>query len=110
MVSILADGAAASAGGSTVASLVGIVLYIVIFGVAIYFLMVKPQKKEQQKMAALQNSVETGDRILTTSGFYGVVIGVEDDDVIVEFGNNKNCRIPMKKAAIQEIEKAKTEA
>lgn len=50
MVSILADGAAASAGGSTVASLVGIVLYIVIFGVAIYFLMVKPQKKEQQKM------------------------------------------------------------
>lgn len=110
MVSILADGAAASAGGSTVASLVGIVLYIVIFGVAIYFLMVKPQKKEQQKMAALQNSVETGDSILTTSGFYGVVIGVEDDTVIVEFGNNKNCRIPMKKVAIQEIEKAKTEA
>ena len=97
-------------GGSTVASLVVIVLYIVIFGVAIYFLMVKPQKKEQQKMAALQNSVETGDSILTTSGFYGVVIGVEDDTVIVEFGNNKNCRIPMKKAAIQEIEKAKTEA
>ena len=110
MVSILADGAAASGGGSTIASLVGIVLYIVIFGVAIYFLMVKPQKKEQQKMAALQNSVETGDSILTTSGFYGVVIGVEDDTVIVEFGNNKNCRIPMKKAAIQEIEKAKTEA
>ena len=106
MVSILANGAAAN----TVASLVGIVLYIVIFGVAIYFLMVKPQKKEQQKMAALQNSVETGDSILTTSGFYGVVIGVEDDTVIVEFGNNKNCRIPMKKAAIQEIEKAKTEA
>ena len=106
MVSILAS----STGGRTVASLVGIVLYIVIFGVAIYFLMVKPQKKEQQKMAALQNSVETGDSILTTSGFYGVVIGVEDDTVIVEFGNNKNCRIPMKKAAIQEIEKAKTEA
>ena len=53
---------------------------------------------------------KTGDSILTTSGFYGVVIGVEDDTVIVEFGNNKNCRIPMKKAAIQEIEKAKTEA
>ena len=50
---------------------------ISIFGVAIYFLMVKPQKKEQQKMAALQNSVEAGDSVLTTSGFYGVVIGVE---------------------------------
>ena len=104
MTSILASQAGSTAGG-----LIGIVVYIAIFGVAIYFLMVKPQKKEQQKMAALQNSVEAGDSILTTSGFYGVVIGVEDDTVIVEFGSNKNCRIPMKKAAIQEIEKAKTE-
>lgn len=103
MTSILAT-------ASTAGSLIGIVLYIVIFGVAIYFLMVKPQKKEQQKMAALQNSVEAGDSVLTTSGFYGVVIGVEEDTVIVEFGNNKNCRIPMKKAAIQEVEKANTEA
>ena len=102
MSSILASG---TAGG-----IIGIILYIVISGAAIYFLMVKPQKKEQQKMAALQNSVEVGDSILTTSGFYGVVIGVEEDDVIVEFGNNKNCRIPMKKAAIQEIEKASSEA
>ena len=42
---------------------------------------------------------------LTTSGFYGVIIDITDDDVIVEFGNNKNCRIPMQKAAIAQIEK-----
>ena len=29
-----------------------------------------------------------------------------DEDVIVEFGNNKNCRIPMRKQAIAEVEKA----
>ena len=40
-----------------------------------------------------------------TSGFYGVLIDITDDDVIVEFGNNKNCRIPMQKAAIAQIEK-----
>ena len=97
------------AASTTGATLIGTLLYIAVFGVAIYFLMIKPQKKEQQKQAALQNSVEVGDSILTTSGFYGVVIGVEDDTVIVEFGNNKNCRIPMKKAAIQEIEKASDE-
>ena len=45
----------------------------------------------------------------STAGFYGVVIGVEDDTVVVEFGNNKNCRIPMQKAAIVEIEKADDE-
>ena len=52
------------------------------------------------------NEVATGDTVLTTSGFYGTVIDIEDDTVIVEFGNNKNCRIPMHKNAIAEIEKA----
>ena len=44
--------------------------------------------------------------VLVTSGFYGVVIDLTDEDVIVEFGSNKNCRIPMKKSAIAEVEKA----
>ena len=52
------------------------------------------------------NDMEVGDAIVTTGGFYGVIIDITDEDVIVEFGNNKNCRIPMKKAAIAEVEKA----
>ena len=52
------------------------------------------------------NSLEVGDSIVTTSGFYGVVIDMTEEDVIVEFGNNKNCRIPMRKQAIAEVEKA----
>ena len=47
-----------------------------------------------------------GDSIVTTGGFYGVVIDMTEEDVIVEFGNNKNCRIPMRKQAIAEVEKA----
>ena len=54
------------------------------------------------------DSIEIGDYVLTTSGFYGVVIDITDDDVIVEFGNNKNCRIPMRKTAITEVEKPET--
>ena len=50
-------------------------------------------------------ALEIGDYVLTTSGFYGTVIDITDDTVIVEFGNNKNCRIPMQKAAIVQIEK-----
>ena len=52
------------------------------------------------------NDMEVGDAIVTTGGFYGVIIDITDEDVIVEFGNNKDCRIPMKKAAIAEVEKA----
>ena len=53
--------------------------------------------------------MEVGDTVLTTSGFYGVIIDITDDDLIVEFGNNKNCRIPMQKAAIAQVEKASAE-
>jgi preprotein translocase subunit YajC len=99
----------AEAAGSTSASLVSMILMVVVWFVIIYFLMLRPQKKEQKKKAALVNSVEVGDSILTTSGFYGIVIDVTDEDVIVEFGNNKNCRIPMKKAAIEQVEKPDAE-
>ena len=52
------------------------------------------------------STLEIGDYVLTTAGFYGVVIDITDDTVIVEFGNNKNCRIPMEKSAISRVEKS----
>ena len=101
----LLDGAAANSGGGTQGLLI-IVIYVLIFGVGIYFLMIRPQKKQEAQHNALISSVEIGDSVLTTAGFYGVVIDISDDTIIVEFGNNKNCRIPMQKKAIVEVEKA----
>ncbi len=66
----------------------------------------RPQKKEQKRVQAMLSDMEVGDSIVTTSGFYGVIIDMTEEDVIVEFGNNKNCRIPMRKQAIAEVEKA----
>lgn len=87
-------------------STVGIIaLYAVIIG-AFYFIAIRPQKKKEKEHQALVSSVAVGDSILTTSGFYGVVIDLTDEVVIVEFGSNKNCRIPMKREAIVEVEKA----
>ena len=73
-----------------------IVWMVVLFGI-MYFLMLRPQKKEQKRLQAMLNDMEVGDSIVTTGGFYGVVIDMTEEDVIVEFGNNKNCRIPMRK-------------
>ena len=82
-----------------------IVWMVVLFGI-MYFLMLRPQKKEQKRLQAMLNDMEVGDSIVTTSGFYGVIIDMTEEDVIVEFGSNKNCRIPMRKQAIAEVEKA----
>ena len=85
-----------------------IVIYVVLFG-GLWWFMMRPQKKEQKRIQAMLASMEVGDTALTTSGFYGVIIDITDDDVIVGFGNNKNCRIPMQKAAIAQIEKPNAE-
>lgn len=101
---LTADGT--GAGGSLISM---VLIYAVIIG-AMYFFFIRPQKKEQKRLQAMIAAVEIGDYVLTNSGFYGSVIDITEDTVIVEFGNNKNCRIPMQKAAIAQIEKANQEA
>ena len=79
--------------------------YVVLIFAFMYFIAIKPQQKEKKKMQELMASIAVGDTVLTSSGFYGVIIDMTDDTVIVEFGNNKNCRIPMQMSAIAEVEK-----
>jgi len=90
-------------------SMAMMLVYVVVIGVAMYFLAIRPQKKEQKRLNAMLSELAVGDSVVTTGGFYGVVIDITDEDVIVEFGSNKNCRIPMRKAAIAEVEKPETE-
>lgn len=85
----------------TIYSIVMIVIFIALF----YFMAIRPQKKQQKKQDELVASIAIGDSVLTTAGFYGVVIDVMDEVIIVEFGNNKNCRIPMQKRSVVEVEK-----
>ena len=98
-----ADGAAPAGGG------VIMIIYLVIIVGVMYFIMIRPQKKEQKRITAMLADMSVGDCVLTTSGFYGIVIDITDDTIIVEFGSNKNCRIPMQKSAIAQIEKAEVE-
>jgi len=90
--------------GGTMGLVMTFVIYALVIG-AMWFFLMRPQKKEQKRVAAMLAALETGDAVLTTAGFYGVVIDINDDTVIVEFGNNKNCRIPMQKSAISRVEK-----
>lgn len=93
-------------GSASAADMLPSLLMMVAVVAVMYFMMVRPQKKEQKRLMAMLNDMEVGDSVVTTSGFYGIVIDITDEDVIVEFGNNKNSRIPMRRSAIAEVEKA----
>ena len=103
MYSILLSttGTAPSAGESLLATFVPMILLFVFM----YFAMIRPQQKEQKQKDAMLRELAVGDTVLTTSGFYGTIIDISDDTVIVEFGNNRNCRIPMQKGAVAMVEK-----
>ncbi len=99
-VMLMADAAASNGNGGLV-----LIIYVVLIGAMMYFMIIRPQKKQKKQQQELMASMSIGDSVLTTAGFYGVIIDMTDDTVIVEFGNNKNCRIPMQKQAIVQVEK-----
>lgn len=99
--SILAEATVDPMGG-----MVSMIIWMVVIFGFMYFFMMRPQQKEQKKKDLMLKELAVGDTVLTTSGFYGTVLDIPDDTtVIVEFGNNRNCRIPMQKAAIAMVEK-----
>ena len=87
--------ATTTAANSGVMSTGMLIMWLVIMFGMMYFLMIRPQKKEQKNNSGGVQQTED-------------CIDITDDDVIVEFGNNKNCRIPMRKTAITEVEKPET--
>lgn len=104
-MSILMTTGAAGATGGMAGGGAMMIVWIVVLVAFMYFFMIRPQQKETKKKNAMMNSLEVGDTVLTTSGFYGTVIDMNEDTVIVEFGSNRNCRIPMQRAAISAVEK-----
>ena len=97
--------------GDAGSSLIPMVVMLAVFGLVFYFMLIRPQANQEKKQKALLASLEIGDSVVTTAGFYGVIIDMVEgqDIIIVEFGNNKNCRIPMKKSSVVEVEKANAE-
>ena len=98
MLSILATDAATAGGTFTI-------IWMVLLFAIMYFMTIRPQQKEQKRKNAMLSELATGDTVLTSSGFYGTIINITEDTVIIEFGSNKNCRIPMQKSAITAVEK-----
>jgi preprotein translocase subunit YajC len=96
---------AASSGGGSIVSL----LFLPLIFVAMYFLMIRPQRRRQKATATLQRSVEVGDEIMTTSGVYGFVTGFDGDIAWLEVDDNVQIRVA--RAAIQRrVDTAKLES
>ncbi len=72
---------AQSSGSGTSNPLVSLLPLILIFAV-FYFLLILPQQKKQKQHQQLLNSLKKGDRVITSSGIYGTISNIKDNNVI----------------------------
>lgn len=85
-----------------------IVWFVVIFGL-MYFMMIRPQKKQQKEMQKMLDSLEVGDKIVTIGGICGKVIKLKDDKVWISTGKaseeTQKSSITFEKSAIKTVDK-----
>lgn len=76
--------------------------------VAMYFLLIRPQRRRQRETAALQSAIEVGDEIMTTSGVYGFITSFDGDIAWLEIDDNVQIRIA-RQAIQRNVDTAKGE-
>jgi preprotein translocase subunit YajC len=81
--------AESSSGGSAL----GLFVPMLLIGAAMYFLMIRPQRRKMRSQAALQSSIEVGDEVMTTSGVYGFVTLIDGEIAWLEIDDNVQIRI-----------------
>jgi preprotein translocase subunit YajC len=95
----LAFGQAAKPAASTPQGnpLVGLLPIILIF-VVLYFLMILPQQRRQKKHQAMVTNLKKGDRVVTSSGIYGIITNIKDNSLMVKIA--ENVEIELEKGSI----------
>lgn len=78
-----------------------IVMMAVLFG-AMYFISIRPQKKKENEMKNLRNSLQIGDEIMTIGGFFGTVVRIKEDRVTIASGSEKT-KLEISKSAINTV-------
>lgn len=77
--------------------------------VVMYFFMIRPQQKRQKEHQNMINSLQKGDKIITSAGIHGTITNVEDTAFIVQIADG--VKIKVEKVAISSVpKKSETEA
>ncbi len=84
------------------------IIMLVVFGVIMYFLIIRPQKKREKKQQELRNSIDVGDEVTTIGGIVGRVVSVKEDTFVIETAGDRS-RMRFRRWAIQEVSKLSLE-
>lgn len=86
-------------GPSAITTIIMLVAMIAIF----YFLMYRPQKKQEKETADMRNSLKVGDEITTIGGIIGKIIQIKEETVLIETSGDKT-KIRLHKSAVKTVD------
>ncbi|MGC8740771.1 MAG: preprotein translocase subunit YajC [Candidatus Sumerlaeaceae bacterium] len=94
---------AAQARPSPQDSLFSMILMFAAIGVIFWLLILRPQRREQQRAEQMRNAIKKGDRVVTIGGIHGVVTSVDQSNNIVTVQVDRNTKIDFSKQAIATV-------
>lgn len=97
MSSCAPPGSGGESSGSAIASFIPFILIFVLF----YFLILRPQQKQNRQRQEMLKNVKRGDRVLSSGGIYGKVVNVNENDLTVEIA--KGINVQMTRSGISSI-------
>jgi len=88
--------------GGGVAGLGGFLIPLMLMFGIMYFLVIMPQQRQRKKVQEMLRAIKNGDKVITTSGIYGTINGMDGDTIILKIADNVKIRIA--RAAIAQVE------
>src|SRR5207248_8748358 len=73
------------------------------FGI-MYLMVILPQQRQRKKTQAMLSALKTGDKVITGSGIYGTISGLDGDSVIMKISSEPQVKIRVARAAIAQVE------
>ena len=89
---------------TTTESYISLFFTLALMLVMLYFMIYRPQKKQEKKDAAMRSSLEIGDQVTTIGGIIGRVVAIKDDTFVLETGADR-VKSRFTKNAISSVEK-----
>lgn len=85
-----------------ITSLVPMLIMVLMF-VALYFFMIRPQKKQEKETNDMRNNLKVGDEITTIGGIIGKVVSIKEETVMIETGHDRT-KIRILKTAVRNVD------
>ena len=82
---------------------VGPILMIVVMFAALYFFMIRPQKKQERETNEMRNNLQVGDEITTIGGIIGKVVSIKEETLMIETGHDRT-KIRILKTAVRQVD------